>query len=145
MKGSKKFSILLLTIAAVLSIIFFLKIEFPQGFELYFKRAYYSQFGPLVISIELFIAGYYLFIEHQKANFALAIFGFTALFDLFFDQLGLFESLMPLYGAVILTICAIFCLWIAFQNIFKLQRISFIAVIASFLLSGIIELFFNYI
>ncbi len=140
----KNVSILLLLIAITMSIVFFLKIEFPQGFDLYFKREYYSQFGPLVISIELFIAGYYLLIEHQKANFALAIFGFTALFDFIFDQIGLFKSLMPLYGTVILTICAVLCLWIAFQNVFKLQRVSFVAVIASFILGGIIELFFNY-
>ncbi|WP_020570176.1 hypothetical protein [Neolewinella persica] len=144
MKNKKNVSILLLIIAITMSIAFFLNIEFLQGFELYFEREYYNQFGPLVISIELFIAGYYLFIEHQKANFALAIFGFTALFDLIFDQIGLFESLMPLYGTFILTICAILCLWIAFQNVFKLKRISFVAVIASFIFSGIIELFFNY-
>lgn len=144
MKNSKNVSILLLLIATTMSIAFFLKIDFPQGFERYFERAYYGQFGPLVISIELFIAGYYLFIGHQKANFALAVFGFTALFDLIFDQIGLFESLTPLYGTVIMTICALFCLWIAFQNVYKLNRMSFIAVIASFTFGVIIELFFNY-
>lgn len=145
MKNSKAVSILLLLIATTMSIAFFLKIDFPQGFERYFEREYYKQFGPLVVSIELFIAGYYLFIEHQKANFALAVFGFTALFDWIFDQIGLSQSLMPLYGTVVMTICAIFCLWIAFQNVFKQQRISLIALIASFAIGGIIELFFNYL
>lgn len=136
---------LLLITAITMSVVFLLKIDFPQGFELYFKREYYRQFGPLVISIELFIAGYYLFTEHQKANFTLAVFGFTALSDFIFDQLGLVDSLMPWYGTVVLTSCAIFCLWIAFQNPFKLQRLSFLAVIGSFAFGGVIELFFNYL
>lgn len=144
MKKRRTVSLVLLVVALVLSIIFLLKIEFPQGFESYFKREYYSQFGPLAIGIELLIASYYLLVGHKKTNFALAVFGFTALLDPVFDQIGLLESTMPLYGTIVLSICALFCLWLAFKNIFELKRISFIAAVAGFILSNIVELFFNY-
>ncbi len=136
---------MLLVIAIAISIVFLLKIEFPSGFETYFKRAYYNQFGPLVIGIELLIASYYLLVGHEKTNFALALFGFTALLDPFFDQVGLFESIVPLYGTITLSICALFCLWLAFKNIFQLKRISFIVAFASFILGSVVELFFNYL
>lgn len=145
MKERKTVSLVLLAIALLISITFLLKIAFPQGFEPYFKREYYNQFGPLAIGIELLIASYYLLIGHEKTNFALALFGFTALLDPFFDQIGLFESIVPLYGTIILSICAIFCLWLAFKNIFELKPISFIAAFTSFILGSLIELFFNYL
>lgn len=136
---------MLLAIAFLISIVFLLKIEFPQGFETYFKREYYNQFGPLAIGIELLIASYYLLVGDKKTNFALALFGFTALLDPFFDRIGLFESIVPLYGTIILSICAILCLWLAFKNIFNLKPISFIVAFASFILGSFIELFFNYL
>jgi len=37
MKSHKKISLLLLLIAITMSVAFFLKIDFPQGFDLYFK------------------------------------------------------------------------------------------------------------
>ncbi len=145
MKKRKIISILLFIVGVVLSISFILKVEFPQGFEAYFKREYYNQFGPLAISIELLIASYYLFIRHKKANFALALFGFTALLDPLFNQIGLFNSTVPLYGTMILSICAILCLWLAFINIFNLKRLSYLATIISVILSVFVELFFNYL
>ncbi|RFN57578.1 hypothetical protein [Marixanthomonas ophiurae] len=144
MKKRKLISLVLLIIAFVMSISFILKIEFPQGFDTYFKREYYNQYGPLAIGIEFLIASYYLLVAHKKTNFALALFGFTALLDPFFDQIGLFESIVPLYGTIIFSICALFCLWLAFKNIFTLKRISFIAAFASFILGCFVELFFNY-
>ena len=145
MKKRKIISILLLIIGAALSVAFIVKIEFPQGFEAYFKREYYNQFGPLAISIELLIASYYLFIGHKKANFTLALFGFTALLDPLFNQIGLFNSIVPLYGTIILSICALLCLWLAFANTFKLKRLSLLAAILSVILGVCIELFFNYL
>nr|WP_279309209.1 hypothetical protein [Psychroserpens sp. SPM9] len=136
---------MLLIIGTALSVAFILKIEFPQGFEAYFKREYYNQFGPLAISVELLIAGYYLFIGHKKTNFTLALFGFTSLLDPFFNQIGLFNSIVPLYGTIILSICALLCLWLAFANTFKLKRLSHIAAIVSIVLGILIELFFNYL
>lgn len=145
MKKRKIISILLLIIGAALSVAFILKIEFPQGFEAYFKREYYNQFGPLAISIELIIASYHLFIGHKKTNFTLALFGFTALLDPLFNQIGLFNSIVPLYGTIILSICALLCLWLAFANTFKLKRLSRLAAILSVILGVFIELFFNYL
>jgi cbb3-type cytochrome oxidase subunit 3 len=143
MKKRKIISVLLLIVGVILSISFILKIQFPLGFEAYFKREYYKQFGPLVLSIELLIAGYYLFQEHKKANFTLALFGFTALLYLLFNQIGLFVSLMPLYGTIIISICALLCLWITFSNSFKLSPMTLLKTIVSFILGVFTELFFN--
>ena len=145
MKKRKIISLLLLTIGLALSVAFFIKIEFPQGFKAYFERAYYNQFGPLAISVELLIASYYLFVGHEKTNFTLALFGFTALLDPFFNQIGLFNSLVPLYGTIVLSICALLCLWLAFTNKFNLKRLSYLAAIVSVVLGVLIELFFNYL
>ncbi|OIQ30861.1 MAG: hypothetical protein BM564_01220 [Bacteroidetes bacterium MedPE-SWsnd-G2] len=145
MKKRKIISILLLIIGTALSLAFLLKIDFPQGIEPYFKREYYNQFGPLAISIELIITSYYLFKGHNKTNFTLSLFGFTALLDPIFNQIGLFNSLVPLYGTIILSICAILCLWIAFKNTFKLKPLSSWAAILSVILGVFIELFFNYL
>lgn len=145
MKKRKFISLLLLIIGTALSLAFLLKIEFPQGFEAYFKREYYNQFGPLAISIELLIAGYQLFIGHKKTNFSLSLFGFTALLDPFFNQIGLFNSIVPLYASIILSICALLCLWLAFANTFKLKRLPRLPAMLSVVLGVFIELFFNYL
>lgn len=145
MKKRKTIALFLLIIGISLSIAFIMKIVFPQGLEAYFKREYYNQFGPLAISVELLIASYYLFIGHKKTNFTLALFGFTALLDPFFNQIGLFTSMVPLYGTIILSTCALLCLWLAFANTFKLKRLSHIAAILSVVLGVLIELFFNYL
>ena len=90
MKKRQLIALILLIVGLGLSAAFFLKIDFPQGFEGYFKRAYYNQFGPLAIGVELIIACYYLFIGQKKTNFALALFGFTAILDPVFNFIGLF-------------------------------------------------------
>ena len=145
MKKRKTIALLLLIIGIGLSIAFITKIEFPEGFEAYFKREYYNQFGPLAISVELLIASYYLFIGHKKTNFTLALFGFTALLDPFFNQIGLFNSILPLYGTIILSICALLCLWLAVVNKYKLKPLSNLGAIFSIILGVIVELFFNYL
>ena len=144
MKKRKIISLLLLIIGIALSVAFILRIEFPQGFEAYFKREYYNQFGPLAISVELLIASYYLFIGYEKTNFALALFGFTALLDPIFNQIGLFNSIVPLYGTILLSICALLCLWLGFANTFNLKRLSRLEALISVILGVIVELFFNY-
>ncbi|MFC0605410.1 hypothetical protein [Winogradskyella pulchriflava] len=145
MKKRKTIALLLFIIGIVLSTAFIIKIEFPQGFEAYFKREYYNQFGPLAISVELLIASYYLFIGHKKTNFTLALFGFTALLDPIFNQIGIFNSIVPLYGTIILSVCALLCLWLAFTNTFKLKRLSILAAVLSAILGIFVELFFNYL
>jgi len=145
MEKRKIISLLLLLVGVVLSVAFISRVEFPQGFEAYFEREYYNQFGPLAISIELLIAGYYLFRGHKKTNFALALFGFTALLDPLFDQVGLFDSIVPSYGTIILSICGLLCIWLAFANPFELKRLSGLVAILSLVLGVFVELFFNYL
>lgn len=145
MKNRKIIALVFIILALVLGTIFFTKIEFPTGLEAYFKKEYYSQFGALAISIELLIAGFYLLKKHPKANFTLALFGFTALLDPIFNATGLFTSSVPTYAMILFASCALIALWLAFSNTFKLKRMSFIAVVASFILGGAVELFFNYL
>lgn len=145
MKKRKIVAIFLLIIGLGLSVAFIMKIEFPQGFEAYFKREYYNQFGPLAISVELLIASYYLFNGHKKTNFTLALFGFTALLDPFFNQIELFNSIVPLYGTIILSLCAVLSLWLAFANTYKLKRLTYLAAFFSAVLGVFVELFFNYL
>jgi len=128
----------------MLGIIFFYKISFPNGLEGYFKGEYYNQLGPLAISIELLIAGIYLFIKHSKANFTLALYGFTALLDPIFNLTGLFTSLVPLYATILFIFCAVIALWLAFSNTFKMGRVSLFGALSSFILGNAVELFFNY-
>ncbi len=145
MKIRKIIATIFIIIAIVLGVIFYTKIDFPKGLEVYFKKEFYGQFGPLAISIELLFAGFYLFTKHPKSNFTLALFGFTALLDPIFNTIGLFTSSVPAYAMVLFVICALIALWLAFSNTFKLGRISFIGVIVSFILGVSVELFFNYL
>ena len=145
MKTRKIIALLFIILALILSVIFYLEIQFPKGLEAYFKKEYYSQFGPLAISVELLIAGVYLFNRHAKVNFTLALFGFTALLDIVFNLLGLFTSLMPVYANVLFSCCALLSLWLAFTDTFNLGRISFIGAVLSFILGNAVELFFNYL
>ena len=143
MRKRKLIAALFIGIALVLGTLFYRAINFPILLEGYFKPSFYNQFGPLAISIELLIASYYLFIKHSKANFALAVFAFTALLDPIFNLTGLFSSLVPVYATILFVLCALVALWLAFTNTFALGRISFLAAFGSFVLGTLIELFFN--
>lgn len=143
MKTRKILAIIFIIIAFAFGVKFFLEIEFPIGLEDYFKKEYYGQFGPLAISIELLIAGVYLFVKHSKTNFTLALFGFTAILDPIFNLIGLFSSMVPLYTTIIFVCCALLSLWLAFTDTFKLGRISFIGALISFIVGNAVELFFN--
>jgi len=144
MNTRKILAVVFIAFALVLGIMFYLAIDFPRDLEAYFKKEYYTQFGPLAISVELLIAGIYLFKKHPKANFTLALFGFTALLDPIFNLIGLFSSLVPLYAAIVFVCCALLSLWLAFSDSFNLGRISFISALVSFILGNALELFFNY-
>jgi len=141
----KQIAVVFMLLAVVLATIFYFRVEFPQDLAGLFKKDYYGQFGPIAIAIELLVAGYYLFTRHEKANFTLALFGFTAVLDPFFNLVGLFPSQVPVYATVLFVICAVFSLWLAFTNTFKLGRISFWSALWSFLVGNAIELFFNYL
>jgi len=145
MKKRKIIALAFIITALVLGTIFFSEIVFPQGLEGYFRTSYYSQFGPLAICVELLIAGFYLFTGHPKTNFTMALFAFTAFLDLFFNLIGLFITLVPIYAMVIFLCCAVLALWLAFSNAFNTGRISIAAAIGSFILGNAVELFFNYL
>ena len=132
-------------IALILGAILFSEIVFPKDLEGYFKTAYFSQFGPLAICVELLIAGLYLITGNPRTNFAMALFAFTVLMDLFFNVIGLITTLVPIYALVIFLCCAVFALWLAFSNAFSTGRISFAAAFGSFILGNAVELFFNYL
>ena len=134
---------LLILIAITLGVLFYSTIVFPSTLEGYFKKAYYNQFGALAISIELLMAGFYLFIRYPKTNFAMALFAFTAVLDPIFHTVGLFTSQVPLYASILLVGCAMVAFWVAFTNAYGTGRISFIGALGSFLLGVLIELFFN--
>lgn len=133
----------LILLSVVLAVLFYMRVQWPANLSGYFTGAYINQYGPLTICIELFIASLYLYQSHAKTNFALAVFGFTALLDPLFNLTGIFSSLVPLYASVIFVFCALIALWIAFSNAFNSGRISGLAAFGSFLLSSLIELFFN--
>ena len=143
MENRKILALAFITIALIFGIIFYQDVEFPIGLEAYFKKEYYGQFGSLAISIELLIAGIYLFVNHSKANFALALFGFTAILDPIFNLIGLFSTMVPLYATIVFVCCALLSLWLAFTDTFKMGRISFIGALISFILGNAVELFFN--
>lgn len=144
MKSRKLIATVFIIISLVLGVLFFMKVVYPETIQDYFNKAYYGQFGPITICVELFIGGYYLLIGHKKSNFALALFAFTALSDIIFNVSGLFISTVPLYGMLLFFGCAVFALWIAFSNAFKLGRITLLGALVSFILGNIVEFFFNY-
>ena len=145
MKKRKIIAAVFIILALVLGVVFFKKIKFPSGIEAYFSADYYNQFGPLAICVELLFAGFYLMNKHPKTNFTLALFGFTALLDPFFNLIGLFTSSVPVYAMVLFVGCALLALWLAFSNTFNLGRISLIGALVSFILGNAVELFFNYL
>ncbi len=141
MKKITAFSFII--IALVFGVIFYQKVELPTVWEGYFTKDYYGQFGPLAICVELLIAGLYLFKNNKKVNFSLALFGFTVLMDFIFTLAGLFSNALPFYAKLIFLICAVWSLWLAFTDTFKLGRITFWSALFSFALGNVVELFFN--
>ena len=125
-------------------IYFYTQIEFPESIKPYFKKSFYGQFGPLAICVELLTAGYMVFKKNPKANFTLALFGFTIIADVIFNMAGLFTSAIPLAAVIVLSICGIAALYMAFTNAFNLGKISWLNAVWSFVLGNAVELFFNY-
>lgn len=144
MKKQKAIAISFLLIALALSVIFYLNLNLPKNIEGYFKKSYYGQLGALAIGVELAISAYYLFRGNKKANFYLALFGFTAILDILFHISGLLTSNVPIYGMIIFGLCAIISFYIAFSNSFNLGKISLWGALLSFVMGNAIEWFFNF-
>ena len=143
MNLQKILAVVFVLIAMGLGFDFHSDISYPEGPGGYFKNDYIGQFGPLAICVELLVAGIHLFRSHPKANFTLALFGFTALLDPVFNAVGLITTNVPVYGTMLFIFCAIPALWIAFTNTFDLGRISWPRAAGSFVLGILVELFFN--
>ncbi len=145
MNKRKLLALLFMGLAIVFGAIFLVEVDFPKALAGYFEKSYYQQFGPIAISVELLVAGFYLFTKHQKANFTLALFAFTALLDPLFNLTGIFTSLVPIYATIIFVCCALVAIWLTFTNAFSLGKISIIGAFGSFILGTAVELFFNYL
>lgn len=131
-------------IALVFSVLLYLNTNYPEDFADYFSLSFYTQYGPIAISIELFIAGFYLFRASKKANFALALFGFTTLIDIIFHLTSIITSNTPLYAMIVFSGCAIGAFYISFSNTFNLGKITLLATLVSFVMGNAIEWFFNF-
>ncbi|GAB5565191.1 MAG: hypothetical protein Wins2KO_22540 [Winogradskyella sp.] len=116
-------------------------IDLPNEIRSYFRFGYYSQYGQIVISIELAIAGFNLFLNHEKTNFVMALFGFTAIFDIVCSFLNSSQT----YISIIFLCFALASLKIAFYNSFNSGKISKVIVAITFVFGLITELFFNYL
>ena len=141
--GRKLIAGVFLGIALVLGAVYYQAIDFPVGLEPYFKASFYNQFGALALCVELFIAGYYLLRAHKKANFSLALFGFTALLAPVLSRFGFLSTQLPAYVLIIFVLCGVAALWLAFTNAFQTGRISVVWALVSFVLGLAVDLWFN--
>jgi hypothetical protein len=138
----------LLSIAYILAgltlvIVLYEEIIFSTEVREYFRIGFYRQFGHIVIAVELIIAGANLLVNHEKTNFVMALFGFTAVLDPVFNFLGIFTSSVPLYATIIYLFFAVISFWIAFTDAFKSGKISMVNVVVTFVFGLFIEWFFN--
>ena len=140
----KSLSILYILVGLTLVIVLYEQIIFSVEVRDYFRIGFYRQFGHIVIAVELMIAGINLFLNHEKTNFTMALFGFTAVLDPVFNFLGIFTSSVPVYATIIYLIFAVISFWIAFTDAFKSGKISIVNVVITFVFGVIIELFFNF-
>ena len=128
----------------VFAIIFLLKIDFPVGLEGYFQRTYYMQFGGVALAVEMGLAGYYLLRSSNRANFMLALFGFSVVLDIVFGLIGVFSSILTGGTLWVFGLIAFESFVIAFSNQYNTGKIAVSKVVISFLLGTAFELFFNY-
>lgn len=140
----KYIAVVFMGIALVFSVLLYLDTNYPEDFANYFSLSFFTQYGPIAISIELIIAGFYLFKASKKANFALALFGFTTLIDITFHLTSIITSNTPLYAMIAFSSCAIGAFYISFSNAFNLGKITLFAIITSFVIGNAIEWFFNF-
>lgn len=140
----KILSIIYILSGIILLFIFYRDISFSITPDFYFNSEFYRQFGRVVLPVELTIAGLHLLIKHRKTNFAMGLFGFTAVLDPIFNYTGLFSTNIPIYGSIIFLCFAAISFKIVFSNAFETAKISMINLLVSFILGVIIELFFNY-
>ena len=141
----KLLSFSFIAVALTLGIIWYIEIAFPMDVRSYLRIGFYQQFGHIAIAVELLIAGIHLWLNHEKTNFTMALFGFTAVLDPILNYSGVLSSSVPVYGTIIFLCFAVISFWIAFTNAFDSGKISITSVATTFILGIAIELFFNYL
>lgn len=136
-------SLAYILVALALCLVFFRAIDFPVGIGPYFNFGFYQQFGAIAIGVEMLVAGIYLLTHHKKTNFAMALFGFTAVLDPILNYFGVFSTKVPLYGTILFLCFALVSFWIAFSNAFNTEKISVPTLLLAFVWGLIIDLIFN--
>ncbi|MDG2449298.1 MAG: hypothetical protein P8M34_06655 [Saprospiraceae bacterium] len=94
------------------------------------------QFSPVIVSVMLLMGGVGLLSNHSKTNFALALFGHTALEEIIFDWLGIISHNLPLFAVALFFGCVVIALWLAYSNAFDLKRLSSKEVVLSLLIGA---------
>ncbi|RKQ42857.1 hypothetical protein BXY85_3474 [Roseivirga pacifica] len=129
---------LFMMIALLLIVNFFRTTTIQVDFATYFTPAYYMQFSLLLMPMALLNAGFLLIRGSKQANLALAIFGYMAILELFFDLVGVTPSFTPVFVVIVLLLAAGSAIYIAHTNTFSTNKLSKTGLIVS-LLIGVVE------
>lgn len=129
---------LFMMIALLLIVNFFRTTTIQVDFATYFTPAYYMQFSLLLMPVALLNAGFLLIRGSKQANLALAIFGYMAVLELFFDLVGVTSSSTPVFVVIVLLLAAGGAIYIAHTNTFSTNKLSKSGLLIS-LLIGVVE------
>lgn len=143
MNKRKILGIVFALIALVYSVIFTIhtELQFSIRLESWLTLSYLSLLTPFIICAMLLFSGGYLFTKQTKSNFALALFGHTASEEVVFNWIGITTTNLTPNSIVVLFICSVVALWIAYSNTFNFRPISLKEVIYSVIIGTMISLF----
>ncbi|EDY80405.1 hypothetical protein VDG1235_15 [Verrucomicrobiia bacterium DG1235] len=123
-KHTRTLGIALSVVGLTMAIHFGMKAETNPDPRVWFAAKNYSQFLPIAVSVMLIIAGAFLGLEHKKANFNLAVFGHTASEEALFSWVGFSSSSLDAWVLIFFFAISLLCLWIAYSNVLKQERLS---------------------
>ena len=141
MKKSKIIGASFTIIAIIFCINFMIQPDFSIRLESYFDFDYLMKLTPLVIGLMLFLGGAIFFINPDKANFTLSLFGHTAVEEIVFNWFGLSASTLSNDSTIVFFICGVIALWIAYSNAFNTKKLSFFEAVVSLIFGGVIAFF----
>lgn len=141
MKNSRIIGIAFTLLAIAICYNVICRIEFSIQLENNFSLEYWMQFTPLVIGLTMLVSGVFLIFEHPKTNFMLSLFGFDVLEEIIFDYIGYTTTNLVSLEVIVLLICALVALWMAFSNPFKLKPLSTKEVIIGLVFGALLSLF----
>ena len=125
--------------------IFISRTEFSIQLHSWISLKYYMQFSPYVVSIMLLYCGVYLLRRNPKANFAMAIFGYTIFEITALDWMGIVSNNLGTYTTIMFVCCAIMALWIAHANSFSLRKLSLMQILISVFIGALESLLLYYL